>query len=79
MEGVLFCWRIQVFVEERCVLISRRGSSASGVGRGSYFAGKRCILIPRRGSISSGVGVTYFCWRIKERCVLISRSLRALK
>ena len=31
LEGVLFCWRIPVFVEE-CVLISRRGSSASGVG-----------------------------------------------
>ena len=29
--GGTFCWRIPVFVEE-CVSISRRGSSASGVG-----------------------------------------------
>ena len=45
------------FVEEGCVLISRRVSSSSGVG--SYFAGEGCILISRRGSSSSGVG-SYF-------------------
>ena len=32
LEGVLFSWRIPLFVEEGCVLISRRGSSSSGVG-----------------------------------------------
>ena len=31
-EGVLFSWRIPLFVEEGCVLISRRGSSSCGVG-----------------------------------------------
>ena len=39
---------------EECVSISRRESSASGVG-GSYFIGG-CILISRRGSMASGVG-----------------------
>ena len=37
-EGVLFCWRRPLYVEEGFVLILRRGSSSSGVG-GSYFAG----------------------------------------
>ena len=37
-RGVLFCWRIPVFVEE-CVSISRRESSASGVGGHTDFAG----------------------------------------
>ena len=36
-------------------LISRRGSSASGVG-GHTSLGEGCILISRKGSTSSGVG-----------------------
>ena len=47
-RGVLFCWRIPVFVEE-CVSISRRESSASGVG-GHTSLGEGWILISRRGS-----------------------------
>ena len=29
---MVFIWRIPLFVEEECILISRRGSSSSGVG-----------------------------------------------
>ena len=53
--GVLFSWRIPLFVEEGCVLISRRGSSSSGVGGHSSLE-EGCVLISRRGSSSSGVG-----------------------
>ena len=42
---------------EECVSISRRESSASGVG-GSYFIGG-CILISRRGSYFAGGGVDF--------------------
>ena len=42
-------------MEEGCVLISRRGSSSSGVG-GHTSLEEGCILIARRGSTSSGVG-----------------------
>ena len=85
--GVLFCWRIPVFVEE-CVSISRKESSASGVG-GHTSLGEGWILISRRGSYFAGGGVdfdreegvyiiwsrgvTHFCWRIKEGCALMSR------
>ena len=57
LEGVLFSWRIPLFVEEGCVLISRRGSSSSGVARGHTSPEEGCVLISRRGSSSSGVGV----------------------
>ena len=43
-------------MEEGCVLISRRGSSSSGVGGHSSLE-EGCVLISRRGSSSSGVGV----------------------
>ena len=39
---------------EECVSISRRESSASGVGGHTSLGG--CILISRRGSSASGVG-----------------------
>ena len=58
---------------EECVLISRRGSSASGVGghtslgRGAFDLEEGVYITWSRG------GVTHFCWRIKEGCVLISR------
>ena len=77
LEGVLFCWRIPVFVEE-CVLISRRGSSASGVGghtslgRGAFDL-EEGVYITWSGGGGGGGGVTHFCWRIKEGCILMSR------
>ena len=52
--GFNWRWRIPVFVEE-CISISRRESSASGVGDHTSL-GEGWILISRRGSSASGVG-----------------------
>ena len=68
-RGVIFSWRIPLFVEEGCVLISRRGSSSSGVGGHSSLE-EGCVLISRRGSSSSGVGGHN---SLEEGCVLIER------
>ena len=51
-EGVLFIWRIPLFVE-KCVSFSRRESCSSGVG-GHTLLGEGCVLTLRRGS--------YFAW-----------------
>ena len=51
-EGVLFIWRIPLFVE-KCVSFSRRESCSSGVG-GHTLLGEGCVLTLRRGS--------YFTW-----------------
>ena len=51
-EGVLFIWRIPLFVE-KCVSFSRRESCLSGVG-GHTLLGEGCVLTLRRGS--------YFAW-----------------
>ena len=50
-------------------MISRRGSSSSGVGGHSSLE-EGCVLISRRGSSSSGVGGHS---SLEEGCVLISR------
>ena len=44
---------------EECVSISRRGSSASGVG-GHTSLEEGCILISRRGSYFAGGGVDFY-------------------
>ena len=49
-DWVLFIWRIPLLVEEECVLISRRGSSSSGVG-GHIFRWGRGAFESRGGDL----------------------------
>ena len=62
LEGVLFCCRIPLFVEEECILISRRGSCASRVG-GHTSLGGGVPFDLKGGSIYIiwSRGVTHFC------------------
>ena len=61
--GYHYLWR------RGALLISRRGSSSSGVGGHSSLE-EGCVLISRRGSSSSGVGGHT---SLEEGCILIAR------